>query len=145
MKSAEYISEYNRLIKEFDSIYHAQAVRLGLSDCAFWILYILSDESNLIKQSDLADNTSLPPQTINSALKKLESEGLVTLNKIEGKMGKSIHLTKQGKAWIDKNILPLKAIEEEVCDSFTAKEKETFLKLFDMLVKRLEGKMPDNG
>ena len=139
MKSTHgYISEYNQLHKEFDAIYHATAVRLGLSDCAFWILYMLHESNEQCKQSDLSGNAFMPPQTINSALKKLEKDGLVTMKRTPGKMGKSIHLTESGEYFVNENILPIISAEEKACASFSEKEIETFLDLFRSLVKRLE-------
>ena len=69
--SREYITQFNMLIQEFDGIYHNVATKAGLSDCAFRLLYILSDSEVIHKQSDLAEVASLPPQTVNSALKNL--------------------------------------------------------------------------
>lgn len=38
------LSEYNRIIKENDEIYHNVAKSFGMPDCAFWILYMLREE-----------------------------------------------------------------------------------------------------
>ena len=139
MKSAqEYITEYNQLHKECDAIYHAAAVRLGLSDCAFWILHMLYESGEQCKQSDLSDSAFMPPQTINSALKKLEKDGLVALRRIPGKMGKSIHLTEDGERFVNDNILPIMLAEKRACASFSEEEIETFLRLFHSLVKSLD-------
>ena len=42
------LNEYNDLFKENDEIYRAAAKRLGLPDCAFWILYTLRESLSLI-------------------------------------------------------------------------------------------------
>ena len=139
MKSAhENIAEYNQLHKECEAIYHAAAVRLGLSDCAFWILYMLHENKEQCKQSDLSDCAFMPPQTINSALKKIEKDGLIKLKRTPGKTGKSIHLTESGEHFVNENILPIIAAEEKACASFSEREIETFLDLFRSLVRRLE-------
>ena len=69
-----YILTYNQLLKECDTIYHTAAVNSGLSDCAFWILYTVQDTEHIYTQSEICDNSSLPRQTVNSALKKLEKD-----------------------------------------------------------------------
>jgi DNA-binding transcriptional ArsR family regulator len=84
-----YILTYNQLLKECDTIYHTAAVNSGLSDCAFWILYTVQDTEHIYTQSEICDNSSLPRQTVNSALKKLEKDGYLTLQRIEGKISKS--------------------------------------------------------
>ena len=84
-----------------------------------------------------SDNSSLPRQTVNSALKKLEKDGYLTLQRIEGKISKSIHLTKQGQAFVQKYIVPVMGAEERACELFSDEEKELFLKIFRTLVDRL--------
>ena len=146
MKSTrEYITEYNQLLKECNTIYHSAATRLGLSDCAFWILYTLQDEGKTIKQSDISENASMPKQTVNSALKKLEKEGFLSLSRIDGKMGKSIHITKKGTKFVEENIKPIVLAEEKACAIFTEEEKEMFLKVFHVLVERLNKEISNVG
>lgn len=79
----------------------------------------------------------LPRQTVNSALKKLEKDGYLTLRRIDGKMGKSIHLTEKGEEFVAKNIAPVMHAEEKACALFSEEEKEMFLSVFHSLVERL--------
>lgn len=137
----QYILAYNQLLKECDNIYHDAAVRAGLSDCAFWILYSLHDSDHTITQSEIGDNASMPRQTVNSALKKLEKDGYLILEKIDGKMGKSIHLTDRGKEFVDAHIAPVAAAEERACGLFPDAEKEAFLTTFRSLVDRLKAEI----
>lgn len=133
-----YVSEYNQLLKECDTIYHSAAVKMGLSDCAFWILYTLQDTQKTYKQSDICDSASMSRQTVNSALKKLEKDGYLTLRRIDGKMGKSIHLTEKGNQFVQRNIMPIMLAEETACSLFSDDEKDKFLKTFHSLVERLK-------
>lgn len=137
----QYILAYNQLLKECDNIYHDAAVRAGLSDCAFWILYSLHDADHTITQSEIGDNASMPRQTVNSALKKLEKDGYLTLEKIDGKMGKAIHLTDRGKEFVDAHIAPVAAAEERACASFPDGQKDAFLSTFRLLVDRLKAEI----
>ena len=134
----DYIAEYNRLMQECNAVYHAAAVREGRSDCSFRILYMLRDAGDSCKQSDISDRASLPPQTVNSALKKLEKEGLVVLKRIDGKMGKSIHLTAAGQQLVREKIDPVIRAEEAACEAFSEAEKVTFFRLLGRLVKQLQ-------
>ena len=140
----DYITEYNRLMQECDAVYHAAATREGLSDSSFHILYMLHDTGNSCKQSDISDGASLPPQTVNSALKKLEKEGLVELKRIDGKMGKSIHLTEAGQLLVLEKIDPVIRAEEAACKAFSEDEKETFFRLLERLVKQLQTEINGN-
>ena len=72
----EYLSRLNNLFKENDEIYRNAAKRVGLPDCAFWIFYILREDSikkegNILTQSEICSTMYLPKQTVNSAMKKL--------------------------------------------------------------------------
>ena len=139
----QYILAYNQLLKECDNIYHDAAVRAGLSDCAFWILYALWETDHPMTQSEIGDNASMPRQTVNSALKKLEKDGYLTLEKIDGKMGKSIHLTQAGEEFIQTHISPIATAEERVCAQFTQQEQEIFLSTFRTLIDRLKAEIEE--
>ena len=146
MKSLRvYINEYNQLQKSCNLLYHSIAASLGISDCAFWILYIVQDTEDVCKQSDICESISMSRQTVNSALKKLEKDGYLTLTKIEGKMGKAIHLTEQGTRFVKEHILPVMEAEERACLDFSEEEKETFMGLFRRLVDRLSQELAQGG
>ena len=69
------LSLYNGIIKENEDIYRELARRMGLSECAFWILYMLRTEYTAPIQSELCAQLHAPKQTVNSALKKMEADG----------------------------------------------------------------------
>ena len=125
-------------MQECNAVYHAAATREGLSGSSFHILYMLCDAGDSCKQSDISDHASLPPQTVNSSLKKLEKEGLVALKRMDGKMGKSIHLTAAGQQLVREKIDPVIRAEEAACEAFSEAEKETFFRLLGRLVKQLQ-------
>ena len=66
--------EYNNVLKSIDDCYRNIAKRYGFSEAAFWTLYTLRMEPGNITQSDVCTVLYQPKQTVNSALKKLESE-----------------------------------------------------------------------
>ena len=134
----DYISTYIQLQKECDTIYRTAAARMGLSDCAFWILYTLLDENKTYTQAEICDSASMPRQTVNSALKKLERDGLLCLRRLEGRKGKSIHLTEKGDQYVKLHIHPIMESEERACAQFSDQEKETFLRYFRMLTESLK-------
>ena len=82
------LSEYNSIIKENEGIYHRVAKKNGLSDGAFWILYMMCEEEGKLTQSAVCDTFCQPKQTVNSAIKKLEQEGFVELETVAGSHGK---------------------------------------------------------
>ncbi|MCD8023876.1 MAG: MarR family transcriptional regulator [Lachnospiraceae bacterium] len=132
-----YITEYNQISRECDRIYHSAALRLGISDCAFWIFYVLSDVDRLYTQSEICDSSFMSRQTVNSALKKLEKDGYLTLCRSQEKAGKTIRLTEKGTDFVDRYIRPILKAEENACGMFTEEEKEWFLKTYRLLTERL--------
>ena len=133
-----YILEFNQILKECDSIYHNAAVKAGLSDCAFWILYTLQDSTRTYTQSEICDDGFMPKQTVNSALKKMEKDGYLTLHPIPGKKGKYIQLTETGQAFVQQKIVPIMKAEENACAQFTSDEKFAFLNTFRGFVNWLK-------
>lgn len=122
-------------------IYHSVAVKLGISDCAFWIFYTLSESEEQCTQSELCDLSSMPRQTVNSALKKLESDGYIALSPAKPKPGKFISLTKKGKEFSQDFIIPVLRAEESACASFTEEEKDMFIGTYRTLVERLDSEI----
>lgn len=137
MQSRKYISTYNQLLKACDTVYHNVAAAAGLSDCAFWILYSVQDADHVCTQSEICDDSSLPRQTVNSALKKLEKDGYLTLQRIGGSVSKAIHLTETGNALVQKYMYPVMEAEQRACAAFSDEEKKQFLTTFQQFVERL--------
>lgn len=145
MQSRKYISMYNQLLKACDTVYHNAAAAAGLSDCAFWILYAVQDADHVCTQSEICDDSSLPRQTVNSALKKLEKDGYLTLQRIGGSVSKSIHLTDAGRALVQQHLIPVMEAEQRACAAFTDEEKQQFLTTFQRLLDRLGAEIGQFG
>lgn len=137
LSNRAYISEYNQISKECDMIYHSVAVKLGISDCAFWIFYILSGTDRQYTQSEICDCSFMSRQTVNSALKKLEKDGYLSLSRAQAKAGKYISLTEKGNKFVEDFINPVLRAEENTCVSFSNEEKDTFIKTYRILIERL--------
>lgn len=137
----EYIREYNRLLKACDTVYHNAAVRMGLSDCAFWILYTLQESGRSYTQSEIGETTSMPKQTVNSALKKLEKEGHVSLRRAEGRTGKVISLTEKGMGFVTESMKPVMEAEVRVCAAIPAEERNMLLSILQRIVGKLNEEM----
>ena len=142
--SRETLDEYNRIFKENDEIYREAAKRLGLSDCAFWILYAVRSAEAVLTQSDLCYSQYQPKQTINSALKKLEREGYLSLRCKDDRRSKQIYLTEKGidlaKNTVDKVIFA----EVDALSGLTTAEQREFLTLFRKYTDCLKEKILNN-
>lgn len=89
------LREYNRIYKEVNDIYRDAASKFGLSNSVFDILYTICEVGEGCLQKDVCDATFIPKQTVNSAIRKLEQEGYLTLSNGKGH-SKHILLTESG-------------------------------------------------
>ena len=88
----------NEAWKENANIYRQMAKQMNLTDMAMWALYTLRVEPGEMTQSRMCEFLHEPKQTINSALKKMEADGLITLQSGSNRRTKTIHLTAAGEA-----------------------------------------------
>lgn len=101
------LREYNRIYKEVNDIYRDAASKFGLSNSVFDILYTICEVGEGCLQKDVCDATFIPKQTVNSAIRKLEQEGYLTLSNGKGH-SKHILLTESGHTLLKETILNFK-------------------------------------
>ncbi len=129
--------EYNNVLKSVDESYRNVAKRYGLSEAAFWTLYTLRMEPGNITQSDVCDVLYQPKQTVNSALKRLESKGYITLTPT-GAHSKNISFTESGIKLCEQTVDKVIEAECETLREMTDEEKENLIalqKLYGILLK----------
>lgn len=119
---------FNFLMGEINELYHMLAMRAGLSDSVMSILYVLWEKDGCCPQNTIVKQTGIPRQTINSALQKLEREGITEITSGEGR-NTIVHLTEAGQALCREKVAPIFKMEEEVFHSWTEKEQESYLQL----------------
>ena len=117
--SSSPLRRINHLISELDAIYHEYALHFSMSDSQFAILYALCNEGTSCSLREVVKNSGVPKQTINSAMRKMEEEGLVFLEN-EGKRKKIVHLTQLG-------IKRLIEIENSILENWGKEKTERYL------------------
>ena len=125
---SKYLKEYNCLYKEANEIYHEAARRLHLSDSAFEIFYALFDMGDNCLQRDICKASCMPKQTVNSSIRKLQTNGYLTLSPGKGR-SMHIHLTPSGQKLIQEKLVPLIRIENDAFEDMTVEECEQLLRL----------------
>ncbi len=118
MKFEEFIKFYNEIYKAGNRIYHAFALKCGLSDSALAIMYELRMEGqDGITQRDLGTMLSISKQTVNSSTKSLSDMGFVELKDgKDDKREKAVALTAKGENFcIEKIDRIIKAEERAFC------------------------------
>jgi len=106
----ENLKNFNQAYLKMDEFYHMLAVKNGLSDCAFWILYIICEDGEGFSQKVLCEKLSVSKQTVHSAIRKLEQDGILFLKTGTGR-DKNIYLTEKGKQFVEEKIALIIATE----------------------------------
>lgn len=128
--SSNAMRRYNQLLGETDAAYHEAAVRFGLSDSAMSILYTVCSyaEGYRCPLSEVRRSTWISKQTINSALRRLEADGIVYLIRTGGR-SKDVCLTLQGIQLAQATVAKLIAAENAVFVSWPKEDVEVYLRL----------------
>lgn len=129
-KSYTQITLYNQLLKEMDDLYRVYAKNCNLSETAFWILYCIREREEAFTQREICEYWFYTPQTVNSALKNMTEEGLLTLRAEEGnRKNKRIYLTEKGKKTVEAIVVPLMDAERRALAAIGERETEVFLRI----------------
>ena len=125
------LREFNRIMKETDRMYEDVSKKFKISNAAFWILYFLRENELPRTQSEICFVSHLPKQTVNSALKKLESDRYINMAFGDNKKSKQIVLTEKGCKLAESTADVVIAAEHRALKSFSDSEYRTFLQLFE--------------
>lgn len=125
-KALEKLHRINYLGAEMDALYHQASLRLGVSDSVMRALYTVYDNGGTCLLSDIYKQSGISKQTVNSAIRRLESEEILYLEQENGR-GKRVHLTEKGKDYVEKNVARLYAAECEIFASWTEEEIDSYI------------------
>lgn len=121
------IYQINYLIEDIDSLYHQAALKLGVSDSVMSVLYMLYTSHGERMLNDIYKLSGISKQTINSAIRKLEKDGLIYLEHYNGK-SKRICFTEEGKIYADQTVSRIFQAECSVFNEWTDEEVDLYLK-----------------
>ncbi len=120
--------EFNQVMGQLESVYHEAAVKMGLSDSEFWILYSLAIHEEGCCQSQLCRETGMTKTTVNSALKKMKRDGLLETAPGAGRTLR-ITLTPQGRDRAEHTVCPLIRRENQIYDSWPPEQTAALIRL----------------
>lgn len=133
------MKRFNYLLTETDNVYHEAAVKLGLSDSAMQILYTICDydEGDSCPLREVCRRTGISKQTVNSAIRKLEKEGILYLEQ-SGARTKKLSLTQKGKQLAERTALKVIKAENDILDSWTREDVEKYLEMTERFLTSLK-------
>lgn len=126
-KSDDYTREIDRFWRETDALYHEVALRLGLSDSSFDILYAIERLGEGCTQRDISREVLLGKQTLNSSIHKLAKQGLLELQ-ANGR-NTLIFLTEDGRTLVESKIVPVFEAESRALEAVGTDNVREFLRI----------------
>ena len=133
------MKRYNHLLGEIDSAYHEMSRKLGLSDSAMIVLYTICDNGTNCLLQDICRRSGLSKQTINSAIRKLESEGILYLEAVSPK-AKNVCLTEAGMSLAGKTAGRIISAENEIFASWPQEDVQKYMELTEAFLRALQEK-----
>lgn len=135
--SSKEMKRYNHLHSEIEATYHEASLKLGVSDSVSKILYAICSVGDKLLLNDVCRNTGLSKQTVNSAIRKLEEDGIVYLEAVDGK-SKRVCLTEKGKSFSTNTAVRLIEIENAIFESWTEDDVQRYLELTERFLGSLK-------
>lgn len=132
---------FNRATKKLDDAYRSAAKSCGISECAFWILYTLRVEEKSFTQAEICEFLIEPKQTVNSALKKLEAEGYLTLSAGADQRSKRVCLTEKGERFVKAHVDRVPEAEAAALGAMPETERDALIQLTSRYSELFEQKL----
>lgn len=133
------LRQYNNLYTEITAVYHEITTKMGLTDSAATILYNICTFGDSYPLGEICRRSGISKQTANSAIRKLEQEGIVYLEAIDGK-SKKVCLTEKGKHLAEETILKMMKAEDSIYSSWSEEDLEKYLELTERFLISLREK-----
>lgn len=127
-KETEKLHRINYLAAEVEWLYHQAAVRLGMADSTMRVLYIIYDHGEDCLLSCVYKEAGISKQTVNSALHRLEEQGVLWMESCGGR-GKRVLLTEAGKDYVDRTVGRLFRAECELLAGWREEEIDEHIRL----------------
>ena len=131
------IKRYNYLIGEMEAVYHEMSLKAGLSDSAMKILYMVCDNDGHCPLQNISRYYGMSKQTVNSAIRKLEAEGILYLEPDGGK-NKIVCLTEEGSRMASRTAGRMMKAENDIFVSWPEEDVQTYLELTERFLHALQ-------
>lgn len=138
--SSKEMKRYNFLHGEIEGAYHEASLKFGMPDSILKVLYAVCSLGDNLLLSDIYRNTGLSRQTVNSALRRLESDDVIYLEAVNGKSKKAC-LSEKGKRFVGDNVVRLIEIENSIYRSWPESDIQKYLELTERFLASLKEKV----
>lgn len=137
INSSKEMKRFNHLHSEIEAVYHESALKMRISDSVLKILYTICSVGDCVRLNDICKDAGLSKQTVNSAIRNLESEDIVYLEAVDGK-SKKVCLTEKGKQLTSNTAFRLIEIENAIFESWDNDDVQKYLELTERFLNSLK-------
>lgn len=129
----------NQQIKELASIYKLSLVKFNISENEFWIWYALIIMNEECTQQDIVNNWFISKQTVNTIIKNLVKNNYITLKTMPNNHNKKIIcLTKKGRDYGEKIVLPMSSMELKAFGKLTLEDRKKLIEIMSKYIQILK-------
>lgn len=139
VEQSVWAQSFDRLYRRTDRLYYEMARDCGVPETAYWLMYAIFSQGGQMPVKDISDFYGYSKQTVNSALRNLESKGMVKTSFCEGsRKAKQVSFTELGKQLVDEKIVPANKAERRAFQVLTEPEQAELLRLIDKYIEGVE-------
>ena len=133
------LRRYTHLLGEIEGVYHDISLKLGMSDSVSKLLYTLFLSKNRCPLRLLCRQNGLSKQTVHSALRGLEAQGLVLLEPATGR-NKDVVLTEAGRAYAQRTAARIAEMENSIFAAWDPEDVQRYLALTEQFLQALQSR-----
>lgn len=130
------LKRFNYLFRETGAVYYALSSKFGIPQSVMEILYVVLEEGGACSIREICNYSGMTKQTVNSALRRLESENIVYLKKSDGK-NKDVVFTESGRRLAVQTAGHVIKMENDIFESWPKADVEKYLELAERYLKNL--------
>lgn len=131
---------FDYLNAEIEAVYHEAALVLGLSYSAMRVLYTVCAAKGECTLKDAVHLTGLCKQTVNSAVRKLEEQGIIITLPAD-KKSKKLCFTDKGRTLAQNTVQKIIDIENDIFGSWLKEQIEWYLELTEKYLDSFKQKL----
>lgn len=136
------IHRINFYFSEIDNLYRRASGILGLPDSSMIVLYTLCDNQECCELKEIYERSGMSKQTVNSALRRLEQEEIISLSNKDGR-AKMVSLTEKGRRFAEKTVYIIYRMEYDIYSEFSDAEIDEYIKLNERFTASLKEKIKE--
>lgn len=130
----------NHIQGEIEAAYHDAALKFGLADSTQFILYTICYLGDNCPLSEVVRMTGISKQTVNSAIRNMEKNDLISLTAATSKT-KNIILTAKGRELAERTVIRLMKTEDDVFAEWPEEDVQKYLELNERFLNSLKDKI----